>query len=80
MLSSSSFCWKVPEPVLRGFLGRYLAKRLVGMLSDPIEKCREMAGGVCVSFSQVVRHGEGGGGGGARRVLCFFSGRSQIML
>lgn len=36
---------QIPEGVLRGFLSRYLSERLVGMLADPVEKCREMAGG-----------------------------------
>ncbi|CAM9495550.1 unnamed protein product, partial [Scytosiphon promiscuus] len=45
---------KIPEVVLRGFLTRHLAERLVGMLADPVEKCREMAGGLLLEFVGAV--------------------------
>eukprot|EP00752_Nemacystus_decipiens_P002612 g2445.t1 len=45
---------KIPEAVLRGFLSRYLSERLVGMLADPVEKCREMAGGLLLEFVDAV--------------------------
>lgn len=35
-------------------MSRYLSERLVGMLADPVEKCREMAGGASLSFVVVV--------------------------
>lgn len=42
-----------PEPVLRRFFTRYLAEVLVGMLADPVEKCREMAGGAyCATWKR----------------------------
>ncbi|CAM9268980.1 unnamed protein product [Ectocarpus sp. 13 AM-2016] len=45
---------KVPEAVLRGFLSRHLSERLVGMMADPVEKCREMAGGLLLEFVDAV--------------------------
>eukprot|EP00903_Cladosiphon_okamuranus_P019980 g18356.t1 len=45
---------KIPEAVLRGFLSRYLSERLVGMLADPVEKCRELAGGLLLEFVNAV--------------------------
>ncbi|CAM9230591.1 unnamed protein product, partial [Laminaria digitata] len=41
---------KIPETVLRGFFSRFLSEKLVGMLADPVEKCREMSGGLLMEF------------------------------
>eukprot|EP00904_Undaria_pinnatifida_P011354 jgi/Undpi1/7349/HiC_scaffold_22.g09822.m1 len=46
---------KIPEAVLRGFFSRFLSEKLVGILADPVEKCREMGAGLLMEFVSVSK-------------------------